>query len=135
MDIECFLGLNKVACISLIRLYNLKISLDSCFLVFDSTGVTKPQVRNIEKIIEQYADQIRTHKAELVKLENPIRFAIKSVDKGAPLTTIPTDYNDCFLTLVTRTNPLRKSNLVTEIVQHKLLEDIKTNALDIRFAS
>ena len=86
----------------------------------------------MEKLIEQYADQIRTHKAELAKLDNPIRFVIKQTDNDTSLITIPREYNDCFLTLVTRTDPLRKSDLVTELVREKLLEDVKSNALDIR---
>jgi hypothetical protein len=83
-------------------------------------------------MIERYADQIRAHKAELIKLDNPIRFVIKQLDNDTPLTTIPREYNDCFLTLVTRTDPLHKSQLVTELVQDKLLDDVKNNSLDIR---
>ncbi|CAF4251650.1 unnamed protein product, partial [Rotaria magnacalcarata] len=89
------------------------------------------QVINIERILEQYADKVRTHQAELVKLDNPIRFVIKQIDNDTLLTTLPREYNDCFLTLITRTDPLRKSELIIELVQDKLLEDIKTNALDI----
>jgi hypothetical protein len=83
-------------------------------------------------MIEQYADKIRAHKAEFVKLENPMRFVIKSVDTDTPLTTIPREYNDCFITLVTRSDPLRKSDLVAELAQDKFLEDVKANSLDIR---
>jgi hypothetical protein len=89
-------------------------------------------VNNIEKILEPYAEKIRTHQAELIKLDNPFRFIIKSIDNDKPLLTIPREYNDCLLTLVARTDPLRKSNLVTELVSNKLLEDVKANSLDIR---
>jgi len=89
-------------------------------------------VNNIEKILEPYAEKIRTHQAELIKLDNPVRFIIKSIDNDKPLLTIPREYNDCLLTLVARTDPLRKSNLVTELVSNKLLEDVKANSLDIR---
>jgi len=86
----------------------------------------------MEKIIEQYADKLRSHKAEFVKLENPMRFIIKPIDNDTPLTTIPREYHDCFITLVTRSDPLRKSDLVTNLVQDKFLEDVKANSLDIR---
>ncbi|CAF3473703.1 unnamed protein product [Rotaria sordida] len=102
-------------------------------IFFDSATVTKSQVTHIEKIIEEYADTIRTHKAEFVKLENPMRFVIKQVDNNKPLITIPREYNDCFITLVTRSDPLRKSNLVTELIKDKLLEDVKANSLDISY--
>ncbi|CAF4574468.1 unnamed protein product [Rotaria sp. Silwood1] len=102
-------------------------------IFFDSASVTKGQVTNIEKIIEEYADKIRTHKAELVKLENPMRFVIRQIDNDKPLTTIPREYNDCFITLVTRSDPLRKSDLVNELVHNKLLEDVKANSLDISY--
>jgi hypothetical protein len=102
------------------------------YLVFDSACVTKGQVITIEKLIEQYADKIRGNKAEFVKLENPMRFVIKPIDNDTPLTTIPREYNDCFITLVTRSDPLRKSELVANLVHDKLLEDIKANSLDIR---
>lgn len=85
--------------------------------------------------MEQYADKIRTHKAELIKLDNPLRFVIKQTDNEIQLTTIPQEYNDCFLTLINRTDPLHKSNLITELVQDKLLEDVKANSLDIRLYS
>lgn len=61
-----------------------------------------------------------------------MRFVIKPIDNDTPLTTIPREYNDCFITLVTRSDPLRKSDLVTELVKEKLLEDVKANSLDIR---
>ena len=102
------------------------------YLVFDSACVTKGQVANIEKLLEQYADKIRNHKAVFVKLENPMRFVIKAIDNDTPLTTIPREYNDCFITLVTRSDPLRKSDLVTSLVEDKFTEDVKTNSLDIR---
>jgi hypothetical protein len=84
-------------------------------------------------MIGPYADQIRTHEAELIKLDNPFRFVIKLIDNDTILTTIPREYNDCLLTLVTRADPLRKSDLIAELVPNKLLEDIKANSLDIRF--
>ncbi|CAF1061835.1 unnamed protein product [Rotaria sordida] len=102
-------------------------------IFFDSATVTKGQIMNIEKIIEQYADKIRTNKAELVKLENPIRFVIKQIDNDIPLTTIPREYHDCFLTLVTRSDPLRKSDLINELIRDKLIEDVKANSLDISY--
>lgn len=102
-------------------------------LVFDSSGVTKNQIKHIEQIVEEYADKIRIHNAELAKLDNPIRFIVKQNDNDRPLTIIPNEYNDCFITLVARTDPLHKSNLITELVQGKLLEDIKENSLDIRY--
>lgn len=102
------------------------------YLVFDSACVTKGQVTHIEKLIEQYADKIRSHKAEFVKLENPMCFVIKPVNNDTPLATIPREYNDCFITLVTRSDPLRRSDLVTNLVQEKFLEDVKANSLDIR---
>jgi hypothetical protein len=61
-----------------------------------------------------------------------MRFVIKQIDNDTPLTTIPREYNDCFITLVTRTDPLRKSDLITELVQEKFTEDVKANSLDIR---
>ncbi len=61
-----------------------------------------------------------------------MRFVIKPIDNDAPLTTIPREYNDCFITLVARSDPLRKSDLVTGLVQEHFLEDIKSNSLDIR---
>lgn len=94
--------------------------------------MTKSQVTQIEKMIEQYADKIRTHKAEFVKLDNPMRFVIKPVDNDTPLTTIPREYNDCFITLVTRSDPLRKSDLIADLVHDQFLEDVKANSLDIR---
>lgn len=102
------------------------------FLVFDSTVVTRNQVTHVEKIIEPYADQIRTHQAELTRLDNPMRFVIKPVDSDTPLATIPREYNDCMITLVTQADRLRKSKLVSELVPEKLLEEVKTNSLDIR---
>jgi hypothetical protein len=61
-----------------------------------------------------------------------LRFIVKSIDCDAPLITIPREYNDCLLTLVSRTDPLRKSTLITELAPNQLVEDIKANALDIR---
>ncbi|CAF1242987.1 unnamed protein product [Adineta steineri] len=102
-------------------------------MFFDSTCVTKHQVTNLEKIIEQYVDEIRDQKAEFDKLENPMRFIIKQVDNNKPLTTIPREYNDCFITLATRSDPLRKSDLITDLVQDDFLETIKANSLDISY--
>ena len=101
-------------------------------LVFDSAAVTRHQVMHVEKIIEPYADQIRTRQVELTRLENPMRFVLKSVDNDTPLTTIPREFNDCVITLVTQTDPLRKSKFISELVQEKLLDDVKNNSLDIR---
>ena len=101
-------------------------------LVYDSTCVTKTQIKDVEKIVEQYANQIRTHQVELVKLDSPMRFIIKQLDNDTPLITIPREYHDCFLTLITRTDPLCQSDLITELIQDKLSEDIKANSLDIR---
>lgn len=61
-----------------------------------------------------------------------MRFVIKPINADKPLTTIPREYNDCFITLVTRSDPLRKSELITGLVQEKFLEDVKANSLDIR---
>ena len=94
--------------------------------------MTKTQVRNIEQLIQPHADQIRSQQAEFGKLERPVRFVIKQRNSDAVLLTIPSEYNDCFLTLVNRSDPLRKSELVTELVREKLLDEIKDNSLDIR---
>ncbi|CAF1603823.1 unnamed protein product [Rotaria magnacalcarata] len=102
-------------------------------IFFDSASVTKHQVTDIEKIVEQYADKIRTQKAEFARLDNPMRFVIRQLDNDKPLTIIPREYNDCFITLVTRSDPLRKSDLVTGLVQENLLEDVKANSLDISY--
>ena len=61
-----------------------------------------------------------------------MRFVIKPMNDDKPLTTIPREYNDCFITLVTRSDPLRKSELITGLVHEKFLEDVKANSLDIR---
>lgn len=100
--------------------------------VFDSACVTKTQVAHVEKIIEPYADQIRTHQAELARLDNPMRFVIKPMNSDPPLVTIPREYNDCMITLVTQTDPLRKSALVSALVKDHFLDDVKANSLDIR---
>lgn len=100
--------------------------------VFDSACVTKHQVHTVERIVEQYADEIREQKAEFVKLDNPMRFVIREVDSDKPLTTIPREFNDCFITLVTRSDPLRKSDLITGLVESQFLDDVKANSLDIR---
>jgi len=97
--------------------------------------VTKRQVNHLEKLIQPYAEQIRNKQAELVKLDNPIRFVIKTKDNETPLTTFPREYNDCLLTLVSRTDPLRKSDLITELTSDKLVDDVKANSLDIRLKS
>ena len=100
--------------------------------VFDSACVTKTQVTHVEKLIEPYADQIRTQQVELVRLDNPMRFVIKLTNNDVPLVTIPREYNDCMITLVTQTDPLRRSELVSKLVQDRLLDDVKANSLDIR---
>ncbi|CAF1078610.1 unnamed protein product [Adineta ricciae] len=102
-------------------------------MFFDSACVTKHQVSSVEKIVEQYADEIREQKAEFVKLDNPMRFVIRDVDSDKPLTTIPREYNDCFITLVTRSDPLRKSELIAELVPQNFLEQVKANSLDISY--
>ena len=102
-------------------------------LVFDSSCVTKSQVRNIEHLIEPHADRIRGRQADFVKLDRPVRFAIQQTNSDSVLMTIPSEYNDCFLTLVNRSDPLRKSELVTELVRDKFLDEIKDNSLDIRW--
>ncbi|CAF1073691.1 unnamed protein product [Adineta ricciae] len=102
-------------------------------MFFDSACVTKHQVSTVEKIVEQYADEIREQKAEFVKLDNPMRFVIRDVDSDKPLTTIPREYNDCFITLVTRSDPLRKSELISELVPQNFLEQVKANSLDISY--
>ena len=102
------------------------------YIVFDSARVTKAQVANIERIMEQYADPIRSERAEIVRLDSPMRFVIKQVNTNIPLTTIQREFNDCFLTLVTRTDPLRKSDLVSELIRDKFVEEVKANSLDIR---
>jgi len=48
------------------------------------------------------------------------------------LTTIPREFNDCFITLVTKSDALRRSDLVTDLVHDRFLEDVKANSLDIR---
>ena len=101
-------------------------------LVYDSAVVTKHQIHTIEKLVEPYAEQIRNQQAELIKVERPFRFLIKSVYNDTPLATIPREYNDCLLTLVSRTDPLRKSDLITGLIPEQLLEDVKANSLDIR---
>ena len=87
---------------------------------------------SVEKLIEPYAAQLRSEEAEFVKLDNPVRFAIRKMDNELPLATIPREYNDCLITLVTQTDPLRKSKLVTELVREKFSEDVKASSLDIR---
>lgn len=103
-----------------------------CFLVFDSTVVSKSQVNQIEKILNPYGEKIRDHQAELVRLDNPFRFLVKSLDDDRTLTTIPREYHDCLLTLINRSDPLRKSEFVQELISPKLLEDVRANSMDIR---
>lgn len=97
--------------------------------------VTKTQVNDIEKLVQPYLEQIRAHQAELVKLDHPTRFVIQSKDSDAILTTIPREYNECLLTLVSRNDPLRKSDLINEILSEKFVEDVKANSLDIRYTT
>lgn len=87
----------------------------------------------MEKFVQPYAEQIRNRQVELVKLENPIRFAIKSKENETSLTTLPREYNDCLLTIVAQTDPLRKSNIINEIASNKLVDDVKANSLDISY--
>ncbi len=89
-------------------------------------------MNSIEKFIEPYAEQIRTHQVELVQLDNPMRFSIKPIDNDKPLITIPREFNDCLLALISRSDPLRKSDLITELIPDKISEDVKANSLDIR---
>ncbi|CAF1215086.1 unnamed protein product [Adineta steineri] len=100
---------------------------------FDSACVTKAQIKDVEEIVEPYADQIRTHQAELIKVDNPMRFIIKQIHNDQPLTVIPREYNDCFLTLITQTDPLCQSTLISELIQDQLCEDLKANSLDISY--
>ncbi|CAF0801297.1 unnamed protein product [Didymodactylos carnosus] len=102
-------------------------------IFFDSTVVTKTQVSYIEKIFEQYAENIRTKEAEIIKLDNPTQFAIKSLTNDNFLAKIPKEYNDTVLTLIAKTDPLRKSEKVNELINEKLVEDIKANSLDISY--
>jgi hypothetical protein len=90
-------------------------------------------VTQIEKIIEPFADKLRTNQAELARVDNPMRFVVKQVDNDIPLITIPREYNDCLITLVTRTDPLRRSQFVSELVRDTFIEDVKANSLDIRY--
>jgi len=62
-----------------------------------------------------------------------MRFVIRAVGNDTLLTTIPREYNDCFITLVTRSDPLRISDLVTDLVHDKFLEEVKANSLDISY--
>ncbi len=57
-------------------------------------------MHNVEKFIEQYAEQIRTHQVELIKLDNPLRFIIKPIDSDTPLATVPRELSDCLITLM-----------------------------------
>lgn len=101
-------------------------------LVFDSTVVSKRQVNEIEKLLEPYAEKIRNHQAELIRLDNPFHFLIKSTENDSTLIALPRDYNDCLLTLINRSDPLRNSELISGLVSEKLVEEVKSNSLDIR---
>ena len=101
-------------------------------LVFDSTLVSKSQVNQIEKLLDPYVEKIRGHQAELLRFDNPFRFLIKSIDDDRILTTIPREYNDCLLTLINRSDPLRRSELIQTLISEKLIEDVKANSMDIR---
>lgn len=101
-------------------------------LVFDSTVVNKRQVNQIEQLLEPYAERIRNHQAELIRLDNPFHFLIKSTDNDSTLISIPRDYNDCLLTLINRSDPLRNSELIIGLISEKLVEDVKSNSMDIR---
>lgn len=100
-------------------------------LVFDSSIVTKHQVKSIEK----YVEQIRCDDAEIVKYENPLRFVVENKTTHSVVTTIPHEFNDCLLTLISHSDPLRKSELIEKFVSVELLRDIKDNSLDIRSRS
>ncbi|CAF1354463.1 unnamed protein product, partial [Didymodactylos carnosus] len=102
-------------------------------IFFDSTVVTKTQVSYIEKIIEQYADNIRLKRAEIIKLDNPTQFVIKSLTNDDFLAKIPREYNDTVLTIIAKTDPLRKSEIINALINDKLVEDIKANSLDISY--
>ncbi|UJR13486.1 hypothetical protein I4U23_000500 [Adineta vaga] len=104
-------------------------------IFFDSTRVTKVQIKIVENLVEQYVDQIRTHRAELIKVDNPMRFIIKGMnsENNTPLITIPREYNDCLLTLITRSDSLRQSNLISDLIQDQFYEDMKANSLDISY--
>lgn len=82
--------------------------------------------------MEPYAGPIRDEKAELAKLENPLRFVIREKGTDAVLKAVPHDFNDCLLTLISHSDPLRKSELIAGLVSQQLLQDVKENALDIR---
>ena len=90
---------------------------------------------NVEKLLAQYADQIRSQQAILTKLDDPTRFVIKKTADDTILATIPREYHDCLLTLITRSDPLYRSNLITELVSEKFLADIKASSMDIRYAT
>ena len=83
-------------------------------------------------MLEEHADGIRTRRAELVKLDKPIRFVVRDVSDARPLAMMPIEYNDCLLTLINRTDPLYKSDFVNQLVRNELVEDVKANSLDIR---
>lgn len=100
-------------------------------LVFDSSIVTKHQVKSIEKYIEQ----IRCDDVEIVKFENPLRFVVQNKTTHSVVTTIPHEFNDCLLTLISHSDPLRKSEIIDKCVSAELSRDIKDNSLDIRSRS
>ena len=97
--------------------------------------MTKHQVRTIEKYIEPYVEQIRSDQAELFKLENPLRFLVLQKETRSVMTTVPQELNDCLLTLISHSDPLRKSEMIGKLIPQQLLQDVKDNALDIRSRS
>ncbi|CAF0998451.1 unnamed protein product [Adineta ricciae] len=102
-------------------------------IFFDSSHVTKTQVKTVEKLFASHANQIRVRQAELIQVDRSIQFAIRATNSEKLLTTIPRKYNDCLLTLITRSNPLRRSNFVSELVHDQFYEEIKANSMDISY--
>ncbi|CAF0875575.1 unnamed protein product [Adineta ricciae] len=102
-------------------------------IFFDSSHVTKTQVKTVEKLFASRVNLIRTCQAELIQVDRSRQFAIRKTNSEKLLTIIPREYNDCLLTLITRSNPLRRSNLVSELVQDQFYEEIKANSLDISY--
>ena len=122
----------KICKLSILFVFKIEFEILNLISVFDSTCVTKVQVAHLEKLIEPYADQIRMQRAELVRIDNPVRFMVKSIDNDQTLTMIPREYNDCLISLVSQSDPSRKSQLLSDLVPEKLIDDVKSNALDIR---
>lgn len=94
--------------------------------------MTKTQLKKMEKLLKPYVNQIRTHEAELTQLDHPLRFVIKPKTSETPVMTIPSEYNDCLLTLLMQNDRPRPSSFVPDLVDAELVEAIRTSALDIR---